>query len=198
VSVNEAAGAEKAIPQQIMNIGAAGRICSKVIALLSNDKTTPEATLLNLYDSAGAPSDYASISNVRSNGTTTTNIKYNNVFLYPVDIDNPCRHFYQVTQAEGMVPFVTRDEYSDAGNLITPTTFEDGAMNEDLANKFFIQSYHLNRAERINSRGIEYYFQYSKLANQSGGATDSYTMRTYVELLKTATLRDGVMETFFS
>jgi len=200
VSVNEAAGSEKAIPQQIMNIGAAGRICSKVVALLSNDQTAPEATLLNLYNSAGAPSDYASISNVRSNGTTTTNIKYNNVFLYPVDIDNPCRHFYQVTQAEGMVPFVTRDEYSDAGNLLTPTTFEGGEQNkvEGLKNNFFIQSYHLNRAERINSRGIEYYFQYSKLANRQGVSTDSYTMRTYVELLKTATLRDGVMETFFS
>tara|TARA_R110001599_G_scaffold48008_1_gene138658 strand:- start:860 stop:2368 length:1509 start_codon:yes stop_codon:yes gene_type:complete len=197
VSVNEAAGSEKAIPEQIMNIGAAGRICSKVIALLNQDAEFPTGNMTNLYNSTGAPSDYASISNVRSNGTTTTNIKYNNQFLYPVDIDNPCRHFYQVTQAEGMVPFVTRDEYSDAGGLITNTTFEGGAQAEDLANKFFIQAYHLNRAERINSRGIEYYFQYSKLANLSGGSTDSYTMRTYVELMKMATLRDGVMETFF-
>ena len=99
-----------------------------------------------------------------------------------------------------MVPFVTRDEYSDAGGLLTNTDFEGGDQNSDggLKNNFFIQSYHLNRAERINSRGIEYYFQYSKLANRSGKATDSYTMRTYVELLKTATLRDGVMETFFA
>ena len=200
VSVKEAAGGEQPIPQQIMNIGAAGRICSKVVALLNNDDTNPEITLLNRYSSIGAPSDYASVSNVRSNGTTTTNIKYNNQFLYPVDIDNPCRHFYQVTQAEGMVPFVTRDEYSDAGGLLTETDFEGGIQNSDegLKNNFFIQSYHLNRAERINSRGIEYYFQYSKLANRSGGSTDSYTMRTYVELLKTATLRDGVMETFFA
>jgi len=201
VSVSGTAGNEEAISQQIMNIGAAGRVCSKVVALLNNDYVAPEVLMTNLYHSAGAPSDYQSLSDVRSNGKNTTNIKYNNQFLYPVDIDNPCRHFYQVTQAEGMVPFVTRDEYSDAGGLITPSLFEGGAQNAaigGLPNKFYLQAYHLNRSERINSRGIEYYFSYDGLRNTSGGATDSYTMRTYVELLKMATLRDGVMETFFA
>ncbi len=201
VSVSGAAGSELAIPQQIMNIGAAGRVCSKVVALLNNDFADPELQVTNLYHSAGAPSDYQSTSEVRSNGKNTTNIKYNNQFLYPVDIDNPCRHFYQVTQAEGMVPFVTRDEYSDAGDLITPSLFEAGAQNDatyGLPNKFYLQAYHLNRSERINSRGIEYYFSYDGLKNHTLTTSDSYTMRTYVELLKMATLRDGVMETFFA
>jgi len=201
VSVSGTTGNEDPIPQQIMNIGAAGRVCSKVVALLSNDYSDPEVLLTNLYHSAGSTSDYLSGSATNTNGVNTTNIKYNNQFLYPVDIDNPCRHFYQITQAEGMVPFVTRDEYSDAGDLITTSKFEGGAQNsavDGLPNKFFLQAYHLNRSERINSRGIEYYFSYSQLKNLSLGATDSYTMRTYVELLKMATLRDGVMETFFA
>ena len=201
VSVSGTTGNEDAIPQQIMNIGAAGRVCSKVVALLSNDYSEPEVLLTNLYNSAGSTSDYLSGSATNTNGVNTTNIKYNNQFLYPVDIDNPCRHFYQITQAEGMVPFVTRDEYSDAGGLITTGNFEGGPQNSavgGLPNKFFLQAYHLNRSERINSRGIEYYFSYSQLKNLSAQATDSYTMRTYVELLKMATLRDGVMETFFA
>jgi hypothetical protein len=201
ISVSGTLGNEEATPQQIMNIGAAGRVCSKVIALLSNDVAEPELSMTNLYNSFGANACYSLAEALREQGKTTTNIKYNNQFLYPVDIDNPCRHFYQVTQAEGMVPFVTRDEYSDAGNLITPSQFEGGPQNDakrGLPNKFFLQAYHLNRSERINSRGIEYYFEYDSLRNNTAGATDSYTMRTYVELLKMATLRDGVMETFFA
>ena len=200
VSVSGTFGSEEATSQQIMNIGAAGRVCSKVIAMLSNDYSNPDLLMTGLQHSSGAASNYAA-SNTATNGLNKTNIKYNNQFLYPVDIDNPCRHFYQVTQAEGMVPFVTRDEYSDAGNLITTTLFEGGAQNSvtlGLPNKFFHQAYHLNRSERINSRGIEYYFEYNALNNLSGGGTDTYTMRTYVELMKMATLRDGVMETFFA
>ena len=200
VSVSGAFASEEPTSQQIMNIGAAGRVCSKVVTMLNNDYVSPDLLMTGLQHSSGAASNYAA-SETATNGKNVTNIKYNNQFLYPVDIDNPCRHFYQVTQAEGMVPFVTRDEYSDAGNLITPTFFELGAQNNvtlGLPNKFFYQAYHLNRSERINSRGIEYYFSYDALNNLSGGSSDSYTMRTYVELMKVATLRDGVMETFFA
>ncbi len=200
VSVSGAFASEEPTSQQIMNIGAAGRVCSKVITMLNNDYDNPDLLMTGLQHSTGAASDYSN-SATATNGKNVTNIKYNNVFLYPVDIDNPCRHFYQVTQAEGMVPFVTRDEYSDAGNLITRSLFEDSIQNNitiGLPNKFFYQAYHLNRSERINSRGIEYYFSYDALNNLSGGSTDSYTMRSYVELMKVATLRDGVMETFFA
>ena len=145
--------------------------------------------------------DYASAKAVRFNGKLTANIKYNNKFLYPVDIDNTARLFYQVTQAEGMVPFVTREEYSNQGTTITPVELngvEQNDTEDGLPSRFFYQAFHMNRAERVNSRGIEYYFNYDKLRNVGGGATTAYTLRSYVELLKTATLRDGIMTTEFA
>ena len=118
------------------------------------------------------------------------------MFLYPVDIENTARLFYQVTQAEGMVPFVTREEFSNQSATTTPVSVQGVGQNASdvgLPGRFFYQSFHLNRAERINSRGIEVYVNYDKLRNIGGGATTSYTLRSYVELLKSATLRDGVM-----
>ena len=115
-----------------------------------------------------------------------------------MDLDNSARYFYQVTQAEGMVPFVTRDEYSFQGDSMTPFTFEGIAQNatpHGLPNHFFYNAYHLNRNERVNSRGIEYYFNYDALATLGGGTSDSYTLRVYTEVLKTASISNGMVST---
>ena len=200
VSVVGAAGSEVATGETILNIGAAGRICSKVVSMISADAVTYDSMVGNFH-SAGPMKDYASAKAVRFNGKLTANIKYNNKFLYPVDIDNTARLFYQVTQAEGMVPFVTREEYSNQGTTITPVELngvEQNDTEDGLPSRFFYQAFHMNRAERVNSRGIEYYFNYDKLRNVGGGATTAYTLRSYVELLKTATLRDGIMTTEFA
>tara|TARA_R110000737_G_scaffold8916_1_gene24585 strand:+ start:50 stop:1558 length:1509 start_codon:yes stop_codon:yes gene_type:complete len=196
VSSSGTAGAEVPTGELIINIGGAGRVCSKVIGMLSADGLK-NTSLLNNYHSSAPMKDYANATeNLRYNGKLTTNIKYNNMFLYPVDIQNTAHLFYQVTQAEGMVPFVTREEYSNQSATMTPVELQgvdQNASDVGLPGRFFYQSFHLNRAERINSRGIEVYVNYDKLRNIGGGATTSYTLRSYVELLKSATLQDGIM-----
>ena len=196
VSSSGTVGNEVATGELIINIGGAGRVCSKVIGMLSADGLKDES-LLNNYHSSAPMKDYANATeNLRYNGKLTTNIKYNNMFLYPVDIENTARLFYQVTQAEGMVPFVTREEFSNQSATTTPVELQgvnQNASDVGLAGRFFYQAFHLNRAERINSRGIEVYVNYDKLRNIGGGATTSYTLRSYVELLKSATLQDGIM-----
>ena len=195
VTQTGASGAEVSTGTTIMNLGGAGRICSKVIAMLSLDGQTDDSILGNTH-SMGPRRLYSGADAANYNGSLIANIKYNNEFLYPVDIDNSARSFYQVTQAEGMVPFVVREEYSNQGKSMTPSTLEGLVQNSQqkgLSNHLFYQAYHLNRGERVNSRGIEYYFEYNKLYNFSGGATDTYTLRTYIEMLKTATLNDGMM-----
>lgn len=200
VSSSGAAGAEEATGTTIMNVGGAGRICSKVIGMLSRDSESGGG-ITNNYHSYGPRRNYdtaPSASAATFNGSFIANIKYNNEFLYPVDLDNSARYFYQVTQAEGMVPFVTRDEYSFQGDSMTPFTFEGIAQNatpHGLPNHFFYNAYHLNRNERVNSRGIEYYFNYDALATLGGGTSDSYTLRVYTEVLKTASISNGMVST---
>tara|TARA_R110000803_G_scaffold39415_2_gene85055 strand:+ start:37 stop:495 length:459 start_codon:yes stop_codon:yes gene_type:complete len=131
------------------------------------------------------------------NGSLTVNVRYNDRFLFPIDVVNPSRQFHNTAQAEGMVPFVTREEFCAEGVALTNDTFEgytqnsgDAADEKGVLGRFNWLSYRLNRNERINSRGIEYFYKYEGL-NNSG----TYTQRSWLELAKLTTLRDGYIQT---
>lgn len=199
---SNASGAEVATGETIMNVGGAGRVATKLLAMLSCDQINA-SNVLNNYHSFGMMRKYDGAAGVNFNGSLTANIKYNDKFLYPVDIDNQARLFHELQKAEGMVPFVTRDEFSNEGATTTPVEFQGYDQNDNgsgVLNKFFYQAFHLNRGERVNSRGIEYYFNYNKL---QGGLLDNasantYTLRVYIELMRMATLNDGMINTFFA
>jgi len=186
---------------QIRNLGGAGRIVTKVITGVQADSAS-DASILNQYH-AIAPERHYSFGQAPSsgnrNGSLTVNIKYNDRFLYPIDVTNPARQFHNTAQAEGMVPFVTREEYSAEGVALTTDTFEgydqntgDAADEKGVLGRFNWLSYRLNRNERINSRGIEYFWKYEGL-NNSG----AYTQRTWLELAKATTISGGYASTTF-
>ena len=199
-------GSEVATGTQIMNLGGAGRIATKVMAMVSCEEVTNENVLGN-YHAFGMKRDYSSASNVVYNGTLTSNIKYNDTFLYPIDLSNSARLFHETQKAEGMVPFVTREEYSHEGETTTPVFFggySQNSLSAGLVSKFFYQAYHLHKNERVNSRGIEYYFNYDKLpgsiipSGDPGHGPNTFTLRCYIELMRVATLNDGMIDTFFA
>ena len=208
-----ASGAEVSSGELIVNVGGAGRIVTKVIQMVSNDQEVGEAFLLNDYHARALKRTYTG--GTPANGVLTSNIKYNDNFLYPVDVKNPAYQFHNVVTAEGMVPFVTRDAYSNYGAQTTTTKLEgntqgtgtadtethDGALEDDNASgvvsQFFYQAYKLNRNERVNQRGVELYNTWNAFKNPTDSAT-TLTQRAYVELVKVATLKDGVMEVFFA
>ena len=100
-----------------------------------------------------------------------------------------------------MVPFVTREEYNYEGESLPTDTYEGHAQSSEdsgLASKFFYQAYKLNRNERINSRGIELYNTWDKIRNSKSSGTNTATLRTYLELIRVAQLKDGVIDTFFA
>ena len=66
-----------------------------------------------------------------------------------------------------------------------------------VVSQFFYQAYKLNRNERVNQRGVELYNTWNAFKNPTDSAT-TLTQRAYVELVKVATLKDGVMEVFFA
>lgn len=185
---------------QIRNLGGAGRIVTKVITGLQADSAS-NTSILNQYHSISPEAHYQfgeAPAAGKQNGSLTVNIKYNDRFLYPIDVTNPARQFHNTAQAEGMVPFITREEFCAEGVGVTNDTYEghvqdsgDGGDEAGIVGRFNWLSYRLNRNERINSRGLEYYFKYDGLDNDGG----TYTQRTWLELAKLTTLSGGYVST---
>jgi len=184
--------------QQIRNIGGAGRIVSKIIFGVQHegDQST-DLNLLNGFSSFAPAKDYSAGAGAAAskNGKTTINIKYNDTFEFPIEVSNPARLFHNVNQTEGMVPFVTREEFSNEGDSLHSRTFFGYAINGELQGRFFHLSQKLTAQERINSRGIELYFKYEDLP--TAGGTD-YTQRVYLEVMRTATIQNGYTECYFA
>ena len=174
----------------ILNIGGAGRICNKVIQSLSKDSDLGQ-TVLNNYQSHG-PSASLALEDVASvNGSLTYNIRYNDQFLYPIDVTNTARHFHNIVQAEGKIPFVCRQEYSGEG-LVLGGQLEDYSQSTELTSSFFYIANRLNRNERVNSRGIEVYSTYESLP------AGAHTLRAYIEMVRMASLSNGVVSVSYA
>ena len=47
--------------------------------------------------------------------TLTSNVKFNDTFLYPLDQVNTSKHFHNFMRAEGGVPYITRSAYGSQG-----------------------------------------------------------------------------------
>ena len=187
---------------RIRNLGGAGRIVTKVITGLQSDHTLSDRETTNKFHSIAPKRDYVFGQDPavgRENGSLTVNVKYNDRFLYPIDVTNPARQFHNTAQAEGMVPFVTREEYAAEGvalsndkymGYVMNTGDGGGGANTGILGRFNWQSYRLNRNERVNTRGVEYYYKYDGLSNGS-----TYTQRSWLELAKLTTLSGGYVTT---
>jgi hypothetical protein len=174
----------------IQNIGGAGRVVNKVFVGVQYTDLS-EQNLFNNYIAEGP-----SITSTRT-GTVTTNLKYNDNFLYPIDVTNDARHFHNVLLSEGRVPYVSRDLYRGEGQLASNSVTQPGSYEFEgytgtsaLRGKFFYTAYRMNKGERINSRGVELY---DTRTNMSTG-----TMRAYLQVVKVASLRDGIFESSFA
>ena len=66
----------------------------------------------------------------------------------------------------------------------------DDADEVGLLGRFNWLSYRLNRNERVNTRGIEYYYKYDGLGD--GG---NFTQRSWLELAKLTTISNGYATT---
>tara|TARA_A100000171_G_scaffold30067_1_gene28301 strand:- start:565 stop:2070 length:1506 start_codon:yes stop_codon:yes gene_type:complete len=190
---------------QVWNVGGNSKIVNKVVTMVSS-ASEGEGSILNRYHSLAPLKTYTGTVADRFNGSLKTNVKYNNEFLYPVDRDNNAVHFSDVIQTEGAPMFVTREEYSNEGDTITPQKFESlhqngsGAnLERGLSGRFYYQGYRLNKGERVNTRGIEVYQDYS---SQDGTSADlpegPLEWRAYLEVIKFARLQDGIMTTSFA
>ncbi len=175
--------------EQILDVGGAGRIVSKVITGLEKVVADPDEQILNAFE-AHSP-DVAN----NNNGIFTTNLIYNDHRLYPIDRSNPALHFHDLVQAEQNIPNVTRQGYNKQGGGLTEAEYlgmTQSSSIEGLNGKFHYIAYRPNRNERVNSKGIQLQLRYSDLE------IGNYIHRTWLELVKTATLNRGIFSTDFS
>jgi len=186
----------------VRNLGGAGRIVTKVItglqsAVADNDQ---EDMLTNAFHSIAPESSYdfgeAPAADL-FNGSLIANVKYNDKFLYPIDVVNPARHFHNTAQAEGMVPFVTREEFCSEGVALTDDEYfgtdqgtGDTATEKGVLGRYNWLAFRLNRNERVNTRGLEYYYKYENLSDAG-----LYTQRSWLELAKITVLQNGFVTT---
>ncbi len=174
------------LAKNVIDIGGAGRLVNRVISGLEFQATN-DTSILNAYHST-APE----VGN-KNNGRATTNLIYNDNRLYPIDRNNNALHFHDLVQTEQNVPHICRDSFDredggEGGGLSDTYLYNGYGLSnstEGLAGKFFYLGYRLNRNERVNSRGIQLELQYSNV--KSG----TYTHRTWLELVKSATLDNG-------
>tara|TARA_R110000796_G_scaffold23818_2_gene68189 strand:- start:3620 stop:5119 length:1500 start_codon:yes stop_codon:yes gene_type:complete len=175
----------------IQNLGGAGRVINKVF-VGTQVRDDGQESLMNNYVAEGP------ITSTTSVGTVTTNLKYNDTFLYPIDVTNNARHFHNVFSSEGRVPYISRDLYRGEGQLTVTQATSPGSIDfegydgeDGLESNFFYTAYRLNSGERVNSRGIELYDTRATMA-------DAGTMRAWLQVVRVATLRDGIFTTIFA
>ena len=182
---------------QIRNLGGANRIVTKVITGVQPSGAL-QGTVLGQYCAMVPQVDYVMGAGAGSNGSITSNIKYNDRFLFPIDVSNSARHFHNTAQAEGIPAMVTREEYSAEGTGIVGGLeymghdIQEGtlALGVGITGRFGWQSFRLNRNERVNSRGLEIYYKFDTLATDA-----PYIQRSWLELAKRTVLSDGIVQT---
>ena len=173
----------------VRNLGGAGRVVPRIFTSINDDNRT-DRFILNKYSAVAPQRDYTNAA--KFNGTLTTNIRMNDFFVFPIDLSNSAVLFDKTVRAFGSFPFVTREEYSGEGNVLSSRTFNGVAQNGStgLLGNFFYQCYKLP-AGRVNARGLELTTQCNSLPTLATGKT--YTQRTYIEVKKVAQLKNGFM-----
>tara|TARA_R110002110_G_scaffold224947_3_gene439005 strand:+ start:3120 stop:4532 length:1413 start_codon:yes stop_codon:yes gene_type:complete len=165
----------------IQNVGGAGRFVDKVIVRISDDTANKQLSLLNSYQSE-AP----------TTGETTLNIRYNDRFEFPIDRSNTAMLFQTLKDAQGEVPFITRQEFSrESPDTITARTFELIDQRVALGGKLNFLAVKPSREERINNQGIDLIFK-------GVYPGTSMTLLCWLGLRKVARIENGALTCYFA
>jgi len=200
-------GAQIPTTQLIRNIGGAGRIITRIFMGVQ-DRAKNLRNMNGQYRADAPLRDYGqganNINNV--NGVATLNLKYNDTFLYPIDVDNSARHFHNTASAEGMTPFTSREVFSGEGESLSAGSLQVASTTKsftgppgshiatDLSGSAFYCGFRIGSNERINSRGMELYMTWSN----SQASASGYLQRVWLETIKQLTLENGRVSVQFA
>lgn len=123
----------------------------------------------------------------------TSNLFYNNEFLYPQAIVNPAVHFHHLIGTEGAAAYVSREAYSGEGNCIAKLdhhAYMGLDQRDNLQGKNFWQGCKLHNGARIDSKGVDIHTTLDTDTNS--------VQRVWLEILRYAQLVNGQMSTFYA
>tara|TARA_R110000765_G_scaffold355053_2_gene445245 strand:- start:2662 stop:4098 length:1437 start_codon:yes stop_codon:yes gene_type:complete len=173
-------GATGEFTNLVFPIGGNGRLVSKVLFGMDASKNFTPVSLLNGVVASDVPA-------AESLGI---NLLYNDLYEFNRDRTNPALLFHTTQHAEGLPPMVARDEYQTSSvSALTTDTFEGYSQNDDTNGLRGLSRWTAikpNKGQRINNKGIDLIYKSSAMP----GAVN-YTLRAYLELLKTATIEKG-------
>ena len=174
----------------IRNIGGNGMQVLKVFAGFNPDKDDNNIKLLQgRYSALGGKADGA------DGGRTklTSNLFYNNEFIFPQSVSNPATHFHHLISAEGGPAYVSREHYCGEGNCIVALgthNFMGLEQRSNLQAKNLWQGFKINNSAKFDSKGADFHTALDANANS--------TQRVWLEILRFAKLTNGKMSTFFA
>ena len=87
----------------ILNIGGAGRICNKVFQMVEKNTDLGDTSILGNFTSTGPNASLLLEDTSSVNGSLIYNLRYNDNFLFPVDVDNSARHFHNLLRIVNVI-----------------------------------------------------------------------------------------------
>ena len=194
------------------NVGGAGRLVTKAFSGVfgvTDDETSiiPADQLFSSYE---ARANRRNKTNEDIHGNSSTNLFYNERFLFPTSVKNSARLYHNLKDAEGKIQYSTRSLYSNEGGrtqqtagacVVAPNVarvhFEGRTQSDNLPGTQFFQGFRLNRGERVGTKGIDLTCDYSDLRRTEDKVLDCVQI-SWIEVLRQARLKDGHMEVFFA
>jgi hypothetical protein len=178
------------VAQVVRNVGGNGMQVLKTFTQFGPQHNADDVKLLlGKYTALGG----AAIGAKGERQKLTTNMFFNNEFLFPQSVDNPAVHFHHLISAEGAPAYISREAYSGEGNCIVAQAAHHYMSLEQRTNlqaKNFWQGHRLNNGERVDSKGID--------LHTKGDLVVKTEQRVWLEILRYATLVNGQMATFYA
>lgn len=178
------------VAQSIRNVGGNGMQVIKTFTQFAPQHAAADIKLLvGKYAALGG----AVIGAKGERQKLTTNLFFNNEFLFPQSVDNPAVHFHHLISAEGAPAYISREAYSGEGNCIVKLGTHDYMGLEqrlNLQGKNFWQGHRLNNGSRIDSKGIDFH--------SKGDLAVATEQRVWLEILRYARLSPTGMQTFYA
>lgn len=180
----------------VRNVGGNGMQVLKAFAQFSPPDTIGlSKNLLGKYTALGPTPD--GVDGGRTN--LTSNLFYNNEFLYPQSVVNSATHYHHLTSTEGAAAYVSREAFCGEGNTIVALAAHNFMAKQQRSNlqcKNFWQGFKIIDGQRLDSRGIDLHTQY--IADDGTGTATDTIQRVWLEILRFARLEDGRLQTFYS
>jgi len=197
-TITASGGADDTAQTNTRNVGGASRIVTKVFSCYAPTGNQEQA-ILNKYKAL------AMNKTGQESGQLESNLFFNERFLYPLNVKNNARHYFNLTDADKRHYHTPREIYSKGGSALLKTA-SDGHLYEgrdqegNLEGSQFWQGFRLNRGERIGTKGIDIHMNARGVNGAGKGLPDgTYTQFVYLEILRTLTMdkNTGQIEVLF-